>query len=416
MQGAIEGHVLVKNTNNALPLRRGSQFISLFGYDAVAPMSNNPADSKWNLGQEPTNITNNLEIVLGVAPAPAIAINGTLSVGGGSGSNTPPFIIDPFQAFSQRALMDNSYLAWDFISQYPIVDPASDVCVVFINAFSTEGSDRPNLSDEYSDNLVNGVANQCKNTMVVIHNAGVRVVDGFYNHPNVTAIIYAHLPGQVTGPALVSLMYGDQSFSGHMPYTVAKNATDYGHLLYPTVADNSSNYYTQSNFTEGVYIDYRAFVAQNITARFAFGYGMTYTTFNYSSLTARPNLPGTSLGGLTRLPAPAPIQQGGNPRLFDNIATVTAQITNTGRVTAAEVAQLYIGIPGAPAKQLRGFSKDTLNPGQSAQVSFSLTRRDLSVWDTTVQQWVLQSGTYHVYVGKSVEDIQLTGDLTMTTV
>lgn len=171
--------------------------------------------------------------------------------GGGSGANTPPFIIDPFMALSQRAVSDGSYLLWDFVSNNATVDPASDVCLVFINAFATEGSDRPGLSDDYSDNLVNGIADQCANTMVVIHNAGIRVVDGFYSHPNVTAIIYAHLPGQQTGPALVSLMYGDQSFSGRMPYTTAKNASDYGNLLYHTAPDNTSNYYTQSNFTEG---------------------------------------------------------------------------------------------------------------------------------------------------------------------
>lgn len=69
-------------------------------------------------------------------------------------------------------MQDGSYILWDFVSTAPTVDPASDVCVVFINAFATEGGDRPYVSDDYSDNLINGVANQCANTMVVIHNAG----------------------------------------------------------------------------------------------------------------------------------------------------------------------------------------------------------------------------------------------------
>jgi beta-glucosidase len=324
----------------------------------------------------------------------------------------PPFVYDPFQAFTHQASLDNSYLLWDFVSQYPTVDPASDVCVVFINAFSSEGGDRVALSDEYSDNLVNGIANQCANTMVVIHNAGIRIVDGFYAHPNVTAIIYAHLPGQMVGPPLVSLMYGEQSFSGRMPYTTAKNATDYGTLLYPTKPDNTSEGFTQSNFTEGVYIDYRAFEANNITARFPFGFGLTYTTFTYSSLTTGLTNPA---GNLTALPAAAPFESGGNPRLFDIIANVTAIVTNSGNATAAEVSQLYIGIPNAPAKQLRGFSKDTIVPGGSTLVIFPLTRRDLSVWDVEAQQWRLQSGSYQVYVGKSVEDIQLTATIAIET-
>ena len=226
-----------------------------------------------------------------------------------------------------------------------------------------------------------------------------------------TAIIYAHLPGQFTGPALVSLMHGDESFSGRMPYTTAKQASDYGDLLYHATPSSPTDLYSQSNYTEGVYIDYRAFIRNNITPRFPFGFGLTYTTFNYSSLTVRLNQPQANL---TRLPAASPIEQGGNPRLFDTLATVTAQLTNTGTVTAGEVAQLYIGIPNSPAKQLRGFEKESLNPGQSTTVKFGLTRRDLSVWDVVAQQWALQTGSYNVYVGKSVDDIVLTGTLSIT--
>ena len=216
----------------------------------------------------------------------------------------------------------------------------------------------------------------------------------------------------MTGPALTALMYGEQSFSGRMPYTTAKNASDYGALLFPTRPDNTSMGFTQSNYTEGVYIDYRAFEAQNITARFPFGFGLTYTTFDYSSLTADLS---DSAANLTALPADCPLESGGNPRLFDIIATVTAVVSNTGNAVAAEVAQLYVGIPNAPVKQLRGFSKDTINPGHSTKVSFPLTRRDLSVWDVVSQQWRLQTGSYEVYVGKSVEDIQLTGTIEIET-
>lgn len=315
-------------------------------------------------------------------------------------------------AFTTQAELDNTWLAWGFESAAPTVDPASEVCIVFINAFSTEGADRPYLSDDYSDDLVNSVASQCANTMVVIHNAGIRILDGFYNNTNVTAIIYAHLPGQQTGKALVQLMYGQQSFSGRMPYTVARQASDYGTLLAPTAPDATSDYYTQSNFTEGIYIDYKAFIKNNITPRFAFGYGLTYSTFQYSNLAV--SLASAS-GNLSSLPASAPLVSGGNPRLFDTIATVTATVTNTGKVAAAEVAQLYIGIPKGPAKQLRGFVKEVVNPGMGVQVSFALTRRDLSAWDVVAQEWRLQSGTYKVHVGKSVLDIKLSAALTLTT-
>jgi len=86
-------------------------------------------------------------------------------------------------------------------------------------------------------------------------------------------------------------------------------------------------------------------------------------------------------------------------------------------MTAAEVGQLYIGIPASeqPLKQLRGFAKKLLEPGEAAKVTFELTRKDLSVWDVEAQDWKLPNGQFKVYIGKSVLDIQLTGDFTLAT-
>lgn len=329
--------------------------------------------------------------------------------GAGSGANNPGYVNSPYDAFQAQAQEDGTWLAWDFLSQDPVVNEGSDACIVFINQLSAEGWDRNVLSDEYSDVLVQNVASQCNNTIVVIHNTGVRIIDAWIDNPNITAVIYAHLPGQDSGKALVEVMYGKQSPSGRLPYTVAKQASDYGSLLNPTVPDNTSEYYTQSNFTEGVYIDYKAFIAQNITPRFEFGYGLTYTTFNYSSLQTQL-LSNVS----TAYTAPnSTIGPGGLTTLWDVIATVDCTITNTGNATAAEVAQLYVGIPGAPPKQLRGFSKQGIDPSKSLNFHFDLTRKDLSTWDVTSQQWVLQRGSYPIFVGKSVLDIQLTGSLTI---
>lgn len=95
--------------------------------------------------------------------------------------------------------------------------------------------------------------------------------------------------------------------------------------------------------------------------------------------------------------------------LWDTVAVVSCQVQNSGNYTAAEVPQLYVGIPGGPQKVLRGFGKETLSPGSSHQFFFSLNRRDLSAW--TEDGWVLQKGVYEVYVGKSVLDIQLRSTL-----
>ncbi|KAK9321511.1 putative glycoside hydrolase family 3 protein [Lipomyces orientalis] len=243
----------------------------------------------------------------------------------------------------------------------------SDACLVFINAFASEGWDRPGIHDNYSDELVNRVANSCANTVVVIHNAGIRLVDQFVNHPNVTAIIFAHLPGQDSGRALVSLLYGDNNFSGKLPYTVAKNDTDYP-VLHHTEAVTPYGLFPQSNFTEGVCIDYRAFDAENITPQYEFGFGLSYTSFSFSDLSISNSSPHKSFA---EYPSGA-IEQGGAIDLWDTIATDT----------------------GGHVKQLRGFEKIQIASGGSATVEFPLTRRDLSTWDVVAQKWLLQRGRY----------------------
>ena len=247
----------------------------------------------------------------------------------------------------------------------------------------------------------------------MIHNAGIRVVDRFIDNPNITALIFAHLPGQEVGQSIVDILYGKQSPSGRLPYTVAKKASDYGALLNPTVPDANSNYYLQDNFTEGVYIDYKDFIARNVTPQYAFGYGLTYSTFSYSNLTASlaPNTTAGSAGATYNGNGTHVQPEGGDPALWQTVASACITIKNTGSVAAAEVAQLYLHIPGGPARVLRGFEKKFLQPGESAEVTFELNRRDMSTWDVVQQAWVLQSGAYEVMVGKSVIDIQARGSL-----
>jgi beta-glucosidase len=424
-QGAVEGHVLVKNTNNSLPLKK-PRFLSLFGYDAVAASRNTMDDLDWNMWSMGYDNTWTYPNGSAVDPTmlkyiflsstnpneygPGVALNGTTITGGGSGASTGSYIDDPFGAFQRQAYEDDTFLAWDFASQSPLVNPASEACIVFINEQSSEGWDRPSLADEYSDSLVQNVASQCSNTMVVIHNAGVRLVDRWIENDNITAVIYGHLPGQDSGRALVEVMYGKQSPSGRLPYTVAKNESDYGKLLNPVIAVGTKDiYYPQDNFTEGVYIDYKAFEVANITPRYEFGYGLTYTTFSYSDLkvSTHSNVSASYLAPGTS------IAEGGLPSLWDVVATVTCTVSNTGSVAAAEVAQLYVNIPGGPAKVLRGFEKQLIEPKEQTQITFNLTRRDLSTWDVEKQNWGLQAGSYSLHVGKSVLDIQLTGSLTI---
>lgn len=246
----------------------------------------------------------------------------------------------------------------------------------------------------------------CSNTVVVVHSTGIRIVDSWIEHENVTAVIFAGLPGQESGHSLVDILYGDVSPSGKLTYTVAKTEEDYGLLLNHT---EDQSWFPQDNFTEGVYIDYKAFDKDGIEPRFEFGYGLSYSEFEYS------NIQVSSLDGNTdAFPSEdVAIVQGGHPALWDVLFNVTAEIENVGNYTASEVAQLYVGIPTGPVRQLRGFDKVATEPGQKVTATFPLKRRDLSVWNVVAQQWELQSGEYPIWVGASSRDLRLNATITI---
>jgi beta-glucosidase len=388
VQSAIEGHVMVKNTKNALPLQSPT-LLSVFGYDAK-PRESLAYALEW------------------LSYSPATQENHTLYVGGGWGGNAPAYISAPLDALQDQAFKDGTSILWDVSSEDPDVEPASDACLVLINSYATEGYDRPGLVDGGSDALVANVAGKCNNTIVVIHNAGIRLVNSWIDHENVTAVIFAHLPGQDSGRALVELLYGRSNPSGKLPYTVAKSAEDYGSVLHPTQPEGQYGLFPQSDFAEGVYIDYRAFDKQGITPQFEFGFGLSYTTFDFSGLCI------SQVSNVTTpYPPSASIEEGGNPHLWDKLVQVSVDVKNSGSVDGDEVVQLYIGIPNGPVRQLRGFEKVHIPAGQSVTVELALVRRDLSTWDVEAQQWLLQSGAYQVYVGRSSRDLPLQGQFTV---
>lgn len=152
------GTVLVKNVNGTLPFKK-PRFLAIYGYDAVVKAS--PWENALRFG-------GGYEVNFGWN-----TLNGTQITGGGSGSNTPSYVVDPFMAISERIAKDKGTLRWDFWSEAPT--PAyvnAEHCLVFINAYASESFDRTTLKDEFSDNLVNNVAKNCSSTIVVMHNAG----------------------------------------------------------------------------------------------------------------------------------------------------------------------------------------------------------------------------------------------------
>ncbi|RWA12316.1 hypothetical protein EKO27_g2807, partial [Xylaria grammica] len=259
--------------------------------------------------------------------------------------------------------------------------------------------DRNNLDPWHGGNdLVKAVAAINKNVVVVVHSVGPVILETILAQPNVKAIVWAGLPSQENGNALVDVLYGDTAPSGKLPYTIAKSANDYG----TTISGDSDN------FREGLFIDYRHFDKADIAPRYEFGFGLSYTNFTYSDIAVE----GTAKSGA----ATGDVIPGGRADLWDTVATVSVTIANSGSVKGAEVAQLYVGYPAsanAPPKQLRGFEKAVLDAGASDTVSFKLLRRDISVWDSTKQNWVVPAGEFTLYVGSSSRDVRQTGKLTV---
>ncbi|KAI0200809.1 glycoside hydrolase family 3 protein [Astrocystis sublimbata] len=398
MEGAIAGHVLVKN-KDALPFKKSPVMISVFGYDATSPATKN-TDILFQLGY--TSSPEMGQAVLGTERHfDQAARAGTVVTGGRAGANGPSYIADPLSSIQHRARADGTWVNWDVLSGNPDVNAASDVCLVLINAISTEGWDRDGLHDDFSDGLVLNVASKCSNTVVIIHAAGIRLVDQWIDHPNVTATIMAHLPGQDSGEALVKLLYGEAGFSGKLPYTLARNESDYS-VYKPCGLASPSDKDPQCDYTEGVYVDYRDFDAKNVTPRYEFGYGLSYTEFQYSSFSIQSSQSFSNL-------AEDQYISSSDDDLWEVIARAEARVTNIGSVEGAEIAQLYLGIPDSPPKQLRGFVKTSLlRPNESTTVHFDLTRRDFSVWDVVAQAWVVQIGNYTMHLGASSRDIRIT--------
>ncbi|KAH7324954.1 glycoside hydrolase superfamily [Stachybotrys elegans] len=393
LEGAIAGHVLLKNDNRALPLSKPTM-LSVFGYDATVPRTKN-TDVLFQLGY--TSSPEMGQAVLGTEQHfDQAARGGTIVTGGRAAANAPSYMIDPLSAIQHRAAADGTWVNWDLDSFDPTVNGATDACLVFINAMATEGWDREGVRDDFSDSLVLNVARKCSNTIVIVHTVGTRLVEQWIDHPNVTALVFAHLPGQDSGTALVQLLYGDADFSGKLPYTIAKNESDYSvfESCRPVVPGDTN---PQCDFSEGVYLDYRHFDALNITPRYEFGFGLSYTTFEYSSLSIKTQ----------------DISDAAGQSLWDIAAEVQVTVTNTGSRAGQEIAQLYVAVPESPPRQLRGFDKVSLGPDQSATVGFQLTRRDLSVWDVVSQSWDLQEGNYTIFVGASSRDIRLYDTITI---
>ncbi len=260
------------------------------------------------------------------------------------------------------------------------------VAVGFDPETESEGSDRTFHLPLGQDELIQAMLAANKSVIVVITSGGG--VDMHAWADRVPAILQAWYPGQEGGTALAQLLFGDANPSGKLPISVERRFED---------NPVAGNYYpndgaTRVKYAEGVFLGYRYYDKSSTKPLFPFGFGLSYTTFRYSDLSISPQ----------RASGDQPV-------------TVTFSLSNTGNREGAEVAELYVAdshssVP-RPVKELKGFARVDLKPGESRKVSLTLSRRDLSYYDVSSKQWKAEPGKFGILVGSSSKDIKLRGEL-----
>lgn len=300
----------------------------------------------------------------------------------------PANIVTPLQGIQEAAgaRISVTYNDGTDLTSAATAAAAAKVAVVFVSDPAGETVDLATLAlPGNQDQLVEAVAAANPSTVVVV-NSGNPVLMPWLK--KVKGVLEAWFPGQQDGTAIAALLFGNVDPSGKLPMT------------FP-LSDTASPVGTSAQwpglgglvqYSEGLNVGYRGYQAEHIKQLFPFGYGLSYTTFAFSDLSV----------------SPVWADEGGGVQ-------VSAMVTNTGRVAGAEVAQLYLGDPaisGEPPRQLRGFDKVALAPGGSARVTFTVTTRDMSYWNSASQTWTAASGRYRVMVGDSSANLPLSGHFT----
>jgi beta-glucosidase len=278
----------------------------------------------------------------------------------------------------------------DAIERAVALAAASDmviVCVGFGGEWQSEGFDRPNLDlPGKQDALVEQVAAANPRTIVVL-NTGSPITMPWLE--KVATVVQAWYPGQECGNAIADVLFGDTNPSGKLPQTFPLRLEDTPtYLDFP--GENGKIYYG-----EGLFVGHRYYEKKKVAPLFPFGFGLSYTTFSYSSL---------RLG--TQEIGP------------DDTLQVSIDITNTGQRAGKEIVQMYVRDEQAslqrPEKELKAFAKVQLDPGERKTVTLSLARDALAYYDDLTHEWVAEAGAFEVLVGASSQDIRARATFTLT--
>lgn len=340
--------VLLKNEDNILPLSK-SEKIAFIGEFAENPRFQGGGSSHINVSATVSALD---------------AVKGIYDVTYSKGYNSSDDSIDEAM-----------------ITEAVIAAKNADKAVIFAglpDSYESEGFDREHMKMPENQNRL--IAEVCKvqpDTVVVLHN-GSPVEMPWIN--DVKGILEVYLGGQSVGGAEVDILFGNANPCGKLGETFPKKLSDNpSYLTFPGEGDNTT-------YTEGIFVGYRYYDKKEMEVLFPFGYGLSYTQFEYSGLTLS------------------------NDKICDtDRLTVTVNVKNIGKVAGKEIVQLYVSDKESrvirPVRELRGFEKIHLEPNEEKTVTFILDKRAFAYYNTDISDWHVESGEFEIQIGKSSRDI-----------
>jgi len=310
--------------------------------------------------------------------------------GGGSSHVVPLYTVDTFEGIRERAgaAIHVTFASENDLFMAKKLASSADVVIVSLTNNDSEGRDHSLKFGEDSNNLVDTVAAVNPRTIVLMRTGSPMLLPWVDSVP---AVVEAWYPGEEDGHAVAAVLFGDVNPSGKLPITFPKNLAD----LPANTPEQYPGVDGTVHYTEGIFVGYRHYDEKGIEPLFPFGSGLSYTTFEYKNLAISPE--NVSFAGNA---APT--------------VSVEFDVTNTGKVAGAEVAELYVGLPSThsvpePPQQLKGFDKVNLKPGETRHVRLALDARAFSYWDVKTHAWTVMPGTAKIMVGASSRDIRLDG-------
>ncbi len=321
--------------------------------------------------------------------------------GGGSSHINPTRVTAPFEALVAQAGQAELRYAegypadeafrQDLIDEAVSLAESADVALLYIALPSfkeSEGYDRSDLDlTQQQVALIEAVAEVQPQSVVILNN-GAPVAMGAWL-ADVAAVLEAWMMGQAGGGAIAEILFGKVNPSGKLAETFPFKAADNpAHINWPGGAG-------EVRYGEGIFVGYRYYDAKELPVLFPFGYGLSYTTFAYSNPRASAT-PFKDVEGLT----------------------VSVDVTNTGDVAGKEVVQLYVRDVESglvrPAKELKGFAKVDLEPGETKSVSFALDFRAFAYYHPSYHRWITEDGEFEILIGASAADIRHTLTVSLT--